>query len=334
MALNRILYLPRTGLSQDILSERARRTLAELGEVIWNERDRDITTEEFAALLPGTDAVVTSWGTPTFTKELLEVADRLAIVGHAAGSVKHLMPKEGYDRGIVVLSASAVIADPVAEYTLWAMLSMQRDLYRYERTMKQERTWLREAQGYAHELYGKRVGIVSVGLVGRRVIELLRPFRCDVLVYDPYLSDAESAALGVRKVSLDDLFATCDIVSIHAPTIPETKEMIGLRHFEAMPDGSLFINTARAWVVDQAAMKAALGKGRIRAVLDVYDQEPLPSGDPLRDMDNVFLTPHVSGHTTESRSRLVEAIADDMVRFFTGETPQLAVSWDRLQTMA
>ncbi|MCU0521942.1 MAG: hypothetical protein MUF84_14780, partial [Anaerolineae bacterium] len=124
MEKRRILFLPRTSLSQEILSDRARFLLSALGEVVWNEMERDYTQEELAGLLPGVDAVVTSWGTPAFTPELLDVADCLKIVGHAAGSVKHLMPKEGYDRGVVVLSAAAVIADSVAEYTLWAMLSM------------------------------------------------------------------------------------------------------------------------------------------------------------------------------------------------------------------
>ena len=330
----RILYLPRTGLSQDILSEQARRTLVGLGEVVWNEMDRDYTPEELVDLLPGIDAVITSWGVPGFTPAMLAVADRLKIVGHAAGSVKHVMPKQGYDRGIVVLSASAVIADPVAEYTLWAMLSMQRDLYHYNVEMKKERVWPHGFQGFAHELYYKKVGLVSMGLIGHRMVALLKPFHCDVMVYDPYLSDEEAAALGVRKVSLEELFATGDIVSIHAPITPETKEMIGAEHFAAMAEDALFINTARAWVVDQAAMKAALATGRFRAVLDVYDKEPLPADDPLRDMDNVFLTPHVSGHTTESRLRLVEAVADDMTRFFEGKTPRLAVSWKRLQIMA
>ena len=131
MERRKILFMPRTGLSQDILSDRARTTLNDLGEVVWNDMDRDYTPEEYAVLLPGADAVVTSWGTPAFTPALLDAADRLKIVGHAAGSVKHLMPKAGYDRGVVVLSAAAVIADSVAEYTLWAMLSMQRDLYGY-----------------------------------------------------------------------------------------------------------------------------------------------------------------------------------------------------------
>jgi phosphoglycerate dehydrogenase-like enzyme len=248
--------------------------------------------------------------------------------------VKWLMPKEGYDRGIVVLSAAAVIADSVAEYTLWAMLSMQRGLYHWERVMKDERGWKTTDRGISHELYRKKVGIVAASLIGRRVIRLLKPFDCDIAVYDPYLSEADSEALGVRRVSLEEIFATSDIVSIHAPVTPETKELVGAQHLRAMKDGALFINTARAWIVDQAAMLAELRTGRIRAVLDVFDPEPLPADDPLRDLDNVFLTPHMSGFTVETLFRLVEAIADDMARFFAGDSLALAVSWDRLKIMA
>jgi len=301
---------------------------------VWNEMDRDYTPEEFAEMLPGAQAVVTSWGTPVFTPDLVEAADSLRIVGHAAGSVKRLMPKEGYDRGIVVLSAAAVIADSVAEYTLWAMLSMQRDLCRYDQLMKSKRGWKGAGQSFAHELYFKRVGIVSASMVGRRVIKLLQPFHCDIMLFDPYVSESESKELGVRLVSLEELFATSDIVSVHAPTTPETEKMIGEQHFKALRDGVLFIDTARTWVLDSAALLAELRTGRIRAALDVFDVEPLPADDPLRDLDNVFLTPHISGHTDESRSRLVEAIADDMKRFFAGDKPRLAVSWERLKIMA
>jgi len=135
-------------------------------------------------------------------------------------------------------------------------------------------------------------------------------------------------------VSLEELMATSDVVSVHAPTTPETHKMIGAGQFKAMKDGALFVNNARAWVVDEDAMLAELQTGRIRAVLDVFGQEPLPADSPLRDLDNAFLTPHVAGATVESRSRLVEAIADDFVRFFSGEQPRLAVSWERLQIMA
>jgi phosphoglycerate dehydrogenase-like enzyme len=334
MAERTILFLPRTGLAREILSEHARRTLESLGEVVWNERDQDYSAQELADLLPGAEAVITSWGSPVFTRDLLSVAENLKVVGHAAGSVKHLMPKEGYNRGIVVLSAAPVIADSVAEYILWAMLSLQRDLYRYDRRMKLERKWKGDGENYAHELYHKKVGIVAASIVGRRVIALLKPFGCDLMVYDPYLSQAGAQELDVRLVSLEELFSASDIVSVNSPTTPETKEMIGTQHFQAMKDGALFINTARAWVVDQAALLSELRRGRIRAVLDVFDPEPLPPEDPLRDLPNVFLTPHVAGFTVESRLRLVEAIAEDMRRVFAGDAPSLAVSWERLKIMA
>jgi phosphoglycerate dehydrogenase-like enzyme len=335
MEMRTILFLPRKGLAEDILSPRARDILTGIGEVVWNERDRDYTPDELADLLPGADAVITSWGSPALTPELLEVADRLKIVGHAAGSVKHLMPKAGYDRGIVVLSAAAVIAEAVAEYTVGAMLSMQRQLFPYHRHLTEARGWKGEpGLPVTHDLYRKKVGIVAVGMVGRRVIELLKPFHCDVMVYDPYLSDREREWLGVRRVSLDELFATSDVVSLHAPSTEETKAMITARHFRALRDGALFINTARTWVVDREAMLEALQTGRFRAVLDVFYQEPLPADDPLRDLDNVLLTPHISGLTVESRLRLVEAIAEDVRRFFAGEDLVLAVPWDRLKIMA
>lgn len=334
MSTRKVLYLPRAGLSREILSPRARDLLNRLGTVIWNETDRDLTADELAELLPGAQAVITSWGTPTFTPELLEIADDLRIVGHAAGTVKKLMPPEGHARGIVVLSAAPIIADAVAEYTLWAMLNRQRNLNRYGARMKQERGWKRSDEHFGHSLYHKKVGLVSASMVGRRVISLLAPFGCDIHVYDPYLSEAECETLGVRKASLEQLFAENDIVSIHAPSTPETKQMIGAAHFQAMQDGALLVNTARTWVLDSDALLAELRRGRIDAVLDVFDQEPLPADDPLRDLDNVFLTPHVSGQSEETRLRLVEGIAEDMVRFFAGETPRLAVPPERLSIMA
>lgn len=334
MAARKLLYLPPVTLSPQILSARARDILNELGDVIWNESDRNYTPEELAELLPGTEAIVTSWGSPIFTRELLAVADKLKIVGHAAGSIKHLMPREGYERGILVLSAAPVIADAVAEFTLWAMLSMQLDFYRYEKRMKVERSWRRESDGWGHELYGKRVGIIAVGMVGRRVVKLLEPFLCDVIVFDPYLDDLAAQDLGVRKVSLQELMSTSDIVSNHAPATPETKKMIGAEQFQAMKNNALFVSSASSWTVNSDALLAELRTGRIRAVLDVFDEEPLPSESPFRDLDNVFLTPHVAGGTTETYERLVEVVVDDMVRIFAGQPSQLAVTWERLSIMA
>lgn len=330
----KILYLPPTGLSADILSPKAIELLESLGTVVWNKLERNYTSDELLELISGAEVVITSWGSPNITDEHLAEAPDLKIVGHAAGTVKTRLAPAGHERGIVLLSAADVIAESVAEYTLWAMLSGQRNLYRYEQLMKVERGWKSANEQYSHCLYGKKVGIVSASMVGRRVINLLKPFGCDVMIYDPYLDAAGADRLGVRTVSLAEVFAGPDIVSIHAPSTPETKGMITAAHFQSIRDGALFINTARTWVLDQDALVAELQRGRFNAYIDVFDQEPLPPEHPIRDLDNVFLTPHVSGHTIETRMRLVEEIVRDIHRFYNDEPMHLAVSYERLKIMA
>ncbi|MDE0181072.1 MAG: hydroxyacid dehydrogenase [Caldilineaceae bacterium] len=335
MAQNRkILYLPPAGLSENILSPQAVAILESLGTVFWNETGRNYTSDELLEMLPGAAAVITSWGSPQITEEHVAAADELQIVGHAAGSVKTRLAPAGHERGIVLLSAADVIAESVAEYTLWAMLSGQRNLLRYERVMKQERGWKSADEHFGHSLYAKKIGIVSASMVGRRVIGLLKPFGCDVMVYDPYLSDEDARLLDVRPVTLEELFAAADIISVHAPITPETRRMITRAHFESIRDGALFVHTARTWVLDQDALTAELQKNRFNAFIDVFEPEPLPADHPLRDLDNVFLSPHVSGHTSESRLRLVEEIARDIQRFFNDQPLRLAVPYEKLSIMA
>ena len=334
MQKRKILYLPPKDLSKDILSPKAIETLERMGTVIWNQLDRNYTSDELLELVPGAEVIITSWGSPNITDEILAEATELKIVGHAAGSVKTRLTPAGHERGITLLSAAAVIAEAVAEYTLWAMLSGQRSLLRYDQLMKVERGWKTQEQFFGHCLHRKKVGIVSASMVGRRVINLLKPFGCDLVVYDPYLSEQEAQLLGVRTVSLDTLFAEADIVSVHAPSTTETKGMITADHFRSIQNGALFINTARTWVLDQDALVIELKRNRFFAIIDVFDQEPLPAEHPIRDLENVYLTPHVSGHTIETRLRLVEEIVRDVERFYNNEPLELAVSYERLKIMA
>ena len=334
MKSRKILYLPPTGLSKEILSDKAIATLESMGTVVWNELDRNYTSDELLELIPGAEVVITSWGSPNITDEHLAEAADLKIVGHAAGTVKTRLAPAGHERGIVLLSAADVIAESVAEYTLWAMLTGQRNLLRYEQLMKAERGWKFKDQHFAHCLYSKKVGIVSASMVGRRVIGLLKPFHCDVMVYDPYLSAEGAQALGVRTVSLEELFSTSDIISVHAPTTPETEKMIKASHFQSIQDDALFVHTARSWVLDEDALVAELQKDRFTAFIDVFVKEPLAADHPIRDLDNAFITPHVSGHTIETRMRLVEEIVNDVKRFLDDEPLRLAVSYEKLKIMA
>ena len=330
----KILYLAPVGLSQDILSPKAVSILESLGTVIWNELDRNYTSDELLEMIPGAAVVITSWGSPQITAEHVAAADDLQIVGHAAGSVKTRLAPAGHERGIVLLSAADVIAESVAEYTLWAMLSGQRNLFPYEKIMKAERGWKPAPNWPGHSLYAKKVGLVSASMVGRRVIGLLKPFGCDVTVYDPYLNEEDAQLLDVRSVSLEDLFANSDIISVHAPITPETRKMITGAHFQSIRDGALFVHTARSWVLDQDALLAELQKNRFNAYIDVFEPEPLSADHPIRDLDNVFLSPHVSGHTVENRMRLVEEIVRDIDRFFNNEPLRLVVPYEKLKIMA
>ncbi|MDQ3700385.1 MAG: hydroxyacid dehydrogenase, partial [Chloroflexota bacterium] len=193
----------------------------------------------------------------------------------------------------------------------------------------------KKAIGFGEELYGKRVGIVAASMTGRAYMRLLLPFGCDVLVYDPYLSDARAAELGVRKAAdLGDLMATCDIVSNHAPTTPETNGLISAAMLARLRDGALFVNTARAGAIDYQALTAELQAGRIRAALDVFPKEPLDDASPLRYLPNVSLSPHVAGATVESRRRLGSTMIDEIVRFFAGQPLRYGVTAAQLATMA
>ena len=179
------------------------------------------------------------------------------------------------------------------------------------------------------------MGVVAASLTGRAFIRLLQPFGCDVVVYDPYLSAERAAALGVTRVEdLGELMSTCDVVSNHAPTTPETNGMISAEQLARLRDGALFVNTARAAAIDYEALTQQLASGRIRAALDVFPREPLAAGSPLRALPNVLLSPHVAGATVQSRRRLGSAMIDEIARFFGGRPLRYTVTREQFAIMA
>jgi len=140
--------------------------------------------------------------------------------------------------------------------------------------------------------------------------------------------------LGVRKVGLAELLTHCPVVSLQAPSTQETYHMIGARELSLLQDGAILINTARSWLVDQEALLAELQSGRIQAALDVFDQEPLPVDHPFRQLDNVFLTPHVAAATFQARQRQGQIVVEEVRRFFSGQPLQYQVTLEKLAIMA
>jgi phosphoglycerate dehydrogenase-like enzyme len=207
---------------------------------------------------------------------------------------------------------------PVAEYTVGAILWANKAAFvERERLRGVEMPPLPRRHPVGN--WAKRIGVVGASHVGRAVIALLAPYRCEVVVADPYLTPDEAARLGVTAVDLDTLLATSDVVSLHAPALPETERMIAARQLARMMDGATLINTARGVLVDHDALVAELRTGRLCAVLDVTDPEPLPVDHPLLHLPTCVVTPHLAGSQGTEMSRLAELALDEIARFAAGE---------------
>ncbi|GGU35238.1 hydroxyacid dehydrogenase [Streptomyces lavendofoliae] len=272
-----------------------------------------------ASALARAEVLFTCWGATPLTAPVLDRAPRLRAVVHAAGSVKHHVTDACWERGIAVASAAAANALPVAEYTLAAiLLAGKRVLHAARRyaELRAEHDWLRELADSGN--HRRTVGIVGASRIGRRVIELLRPFDVTVLLYDPYVTPADASALGAVPAALDELCARADIVSVHAPQLPSTRHMIGAPQLALMPDGGTLINTSRGSLVDEAALLPHLTTGRLNAVLDVTDPELPPPDSPLYTLPNVLLTPHIAGSLGNELHRMADQALDEVERYVKG----------------
>lgn len=279
-----------------------------------------VTSFDDVADLGRVEVLVTGWGAPVIDEHALRRMPHLRAILHTGGSVKHYVTQACWDRGIEVSSGVDDNAIPVAEYTLAAILFAQKRVLSTSRAYRQTRSAQPWAEPYPFMgNYRRVVGIIGASRIGRRVIELLRPFDVEVVLSDPYVSQAEADHLGVRLVELDELFTISDTVSLHAPDLPETKGMVSRRRLASMRDGAVFINTARGALVDGQALTEELVSGRLHGVIDVTEPEVLPADSPLYDLPNVLLTPHIAGSVGEELSRLIDHALDELERVAAGE---------------
>lgn len=335
MAQARVVVMIPPARVAEVLEPAALDRLQELAEIVPVTGTTATIAAALPELLAEADIVLTSWGTPPITETALSGAPRLRLIAHAAGSIKHLVPATAFVRGIAVSHAASIIADAVAEMALLLILACLRDLRRLDRDMHAGRPWGDLPTGYtSRQLVGRSLGLIGSGYVARTFLGLLQPFGLTVRVYDPYLKPERAAELGVRLAGLDELFELSDIVSVHAPITPETRHLIGANQLRRLRDGAVFINTARAWAVDQAALLAELQTGRIMAGLDVYEPEPLPGDSPFRQLDNVILTPHQAGNTADTRRRQGWAMVEEIGRFVSSQALIYRITPDQYSIMA
>ncbi|MES5820411.1 hydroxyacid dehydrogenase [Streptomyces sp. RG80] len=306
------------GIHRRLLAEGALERLHSVARVDTATAVTDLTTAD-ARQLAETEILFTHWGAPELTEETLHRLPRLRAVVHAAGSVKHHVTDAVWRRGIAVSSAAAANAVPVAEFTLAAILFANKRVLDVARLYATTRTRPDLLPYYSgHGNYRRTVGVVGASRIGRRVLDLLRPHDLDVLLYDPYVDASQARALGAEPVGLDELARRSDVVSVHAPQLPETRHMFDARRIARLKDGATLINTARGSLVDTDALTEHLVRGRIHAVLDVTEPDLPPADSPLYTLANVLLTPHIAGSLGNELHRMTDWAVDEVARYAQG----------------
>lgn len=284
-------------------------------------------------LLREVEVIFAGWGTAVMDETFMAAAPRLRAVFHAGGTVRYFATEAFWNRDVVVCSGAAINALPVVEYALAAILFSLRDGWFHARRAHRDGAFppRRPMPGS----YGTTVGLVSLGAIARLLCERLRPFDVRLVAHDPFASAADAARLGVELVSLEDVFTRSEVVSLHAPLLPATENMVRGHHFAAMKPGATFINTARGAIVNEPEMIAVLEqRPDLQAVLDVTWPEPPAAGSPLYRLENVVLTPHLAGTTPREARRIGRAMVEDFHRWRRGEPLRHAISREQFARMA
>lgn len=290
----------------------------------------------FADRLAPVDVLLGAWGMPKLDDALLARAPRLRAVCYAAGSVKGFVTEASYARGVIVTTAMYANAVPVAEVTTALITLANKGWFPCQDAIRSRG---REAYPDLHHQvhpgnYGTTVGLVGLGTIGRMVLERLHCMDLRALAYDPFVDGEAMRELGAEKVSLAELAQRSQVVSLHAPNIPECEHMIDAAFLAAMSDGAWLINTARGALVDEDALVSELESGRLNACLDVTQPEPPEAGHPFYRLANCWLTPHRAGSSAGEVRRMGRLAVDEAVRVLEGEEPLYRVRQEQLATMA
>lgn len=325
--MNIYIAMGNTAVRDSFFTPNALEKVRELGDIrLFDGPELCCGKETLMKELEETEVLFTGWGAPRIDEEILAHARRLKIHAHVGGSVAPYISKEEYDRGIRVLSGNDLYAKSVAEgcltYTLMALRQLPGVI-----SFMQKEGWKPDVV-MDNGLIGKKVGLVGYGAIARYYAELLKWFQVDLSVYSGHISEEELHRIGARRASKEEIFANCDVISLHSALNDANYGMITSDLIKLIKKDALFVNTARAGLIDSASLMAELETGRFRAVLDVYDEEPLPLDSPYRRMPNVMLLPHVAGPTSDMREVVVLSLAEDILKIDRGEPARHSIPYD------
>ena len=315
------------------VTDNVKKYLEERFEVTYSPLDRPLTKEEIVVYAKDADAIMTGWGHCSIDGAALENTS-IKLVVHTGGTVGSLVNQEVYDKGVRVLSGNNLYADSVAEGVLAYMLMALRKMPDYVNNIRAGGWYLEGAQDYTEGLFDQTVGIIGLGAISKRVIKLLKPFGVSLKLYSGYpINEEYLKENNAVQASLEEIFASCKLVSLHSAMTERTIGMIGKEHFDLLQDGAIFINTARGPIIREDEMIEALKEKRFRAVLDVFCEEPLDVESELRKLENVYCIPHKGGPTRDRRPFITMRLADNMVKFMNGEELELEIGGEYASRM-
>lgn len=292
---------------------------------VWGGPSEDPAEAEQlrAKLSEGFDGLIVCHGSPYIDASVFDSAPRTKFVGELEGDrfANRIDVEAAVERRVRVVDTTHGSSLPVAEWAVAMMMIGLRNAGEQFRRLINGEEFRRSADdpGYRlGELTGRSVGLIGLGHIGRRLIELLQPFRCPVTVYDPYAPKEVALGLHAELAPLEYIMAHSDVVVCTAPLTPRTERMIGAEQLELLKPDAVFVNVSRGAIVDPEALIARARRGDIRVSLDVFDPEPIPAGSPIRDLPNVFLSPHIAGVTAACRPRFFSFMVDELERYFGG----------------
>ena len=325
--------IPTTGLAWNkFMAPQARAYLEARFDVVYNPLDRHLKAEEIALYAGDAEILMTGWGNPYMDAKSLENTS-IRFIAHTGGSVADYVSPEIYDLGIPVISGNDMYAESVAEGVVGYMMLALRKMPDYiEDTRKGN--WNSKSLPPTEGLLNQTIGLVGMGAITKNLVRMLQPFGVQLKLYSGYPIDADYLEQNnATQASLEEIFSTCKIVSIHSALNERTKGLITKAHFDLLQDGAVFVNSARGAIIREDEMIQALQEKRFRAVLDVYCKEPLELDSPLRRLKNVYCMPHQGGPTSDRTPAITRQLADDVLRFAEGKPLRYEISGEFAKRM-
>ncbi|MGW8251388.1 MAG: hydroxyacid dehydrogenase [Anaerolineales bacterium] len=304
-----LLYEDMHQAGKDVLAEKAELVMA-------NSLDEESLIQQ----VKDVDGIVIR-ANGAVSARIMDAAPQLKVIGRHGVGVEAIDLKVARERGIVVCNTPDANLESVAEQAVGFMIILSKQILRADQAARQGR-WNVRYEYIGQELFGRTLGLVGMGRIGSRVAEICNlAFQMSILYYDVLAYPEIEEKLQAKKASLEEVLQGSDYVSVHVPLLPATKGLIGKEQLAMMRKGSFLINTARGAIVDEAALLHALQSGHLAgAGMDVFAVEPTPPDNPLFELDNLVLTPHMAAHTDDAL-KAMSMVALDIIRVLEGQEP-------------